>query len=65
MTPVEEREPTFAELLERVAAVDPLLVEAMADVDTSLLEEFAKLSFEEKITWAVRAAEGARGFRKR
>ncbi|MBN2525593.1 MAG: hypothetical protein JXR76_04305 [Deltaproteobacteria bacterium] len=50
--------------MKMVAAVDPLLVEAVNDVDTTLLDEFQKLSFAQKIEWASQSAEALSRFKK-
>jgi hypothetical protein len=57
-----QKEP--APLLERLTRTHPLLVAAMNEVDETLLHEFAKLSFEEKIEWATQSADTLEAFRK-
>ena len=42
----------YARLLDNLRAIDPLIVEAVDDVDETLLEEFKKLSFDERIARA-------------
>ncbi|MFO8073468.1 MAG: hypothetical protein R6V85_16510 [Polyangia bacterium] len=49
--------PGYEELLAKLEALDPLLVEAIDEVDESLVEEFGRLSLEERVR---RASEGAR-----
>lgn len=61
---MEQQMPTHEELLKKVADIDPLLVEAINDVDTTLLDEFQKLSFEKKIEWATQTGQALSRFKK-
>jgi len=45
----------YKDLLEKIEKLNPLIVKAIDDVDDSLLDEFRKLSINEKIR---RASEG-------
>ncbi len=49
---MERRLLTHAELMAKIADIDPLLIRAMDDVDETLLADFAALSMAERIEWA-------------
>lgn len=59
------RSQTYEALLEKIRALDPLLVEAIDDCDEGLIEEFKALSIDEKIRAASESAEALAAFRKR
>ncbi|MDJ0767054.1 MAG: hypothetical protein QNJ97_29030 [Myxococcota bacterium] len=46
----------YKQLIEKIEALDPLLVRAIDEVDETLIDEFKALSIDEKIR---RASEGA------
>ena len=50
------KEITHEELLKKVEALNPLLIKAVDEVDVSLIEEFKKLSIEQRISRATGAA---------
>ncbi len=59
------KKPTYEELLEKIKALDPMLALAIDDVDETLIEEFERLSFHERIRRASESAETLAGFEKR
>lgn len=59
---MENRLLSHSELRDKIRAVNPLLVDAIDDVDTTLLDEFEKLSFEEKIEWASESRDALDSF---
>jgi hypothetical protein len=59
------QKPTYEELLAKIIALDPTIAAAIDDVDETLIEEFKKLSFREKIRRASESAETLAGFEKR
>ncbi len=56
---------TYSELKQKLQKIDPLLVEAIDDVDETLIEEFAALSLIERIRWASDGATTLAGFQIR
>ena len=52
------------ELRERVAAIDPLLVEAADDVDEALLDYSLSMRPLERLGFATRSAHGLARFRR-
>jgi len=61
---MERRLLTHAELMAKVAAIDPLLIRAMDDVDNTLLEDFAAMSMAERIEWASATAQDLQQLKK-
>ena len=54
---MDTKQPTYEELLKKIENIDPHLVDAIDEEDTTLIREFKSLSIDEKISTASESAQ--------